>query len=185
MRLSDTDIRKEICETGEIGVDPFVDEHVNGASIDLRLADTFIRQRPLSASIIEPGVSTPNMVTTATKKGDAIILSPQEFILGSTIERVSIPKYMVGHLDGRSTFARYGLIVHITAHTLQPGWAGNVTLELFNAGPFHLKLTPGTRICQVSFELLTSPSTGYKGRYQNAVGTAVGKRDNDEDSEGC
>jgi dCTP deaminase len=91
--------------------------------------------------------------------GEPFYLHPGEFALGITVQRVRIWEGLAGRLDGRSSLARLGLMVHATAHTIDPGWDGRITLEFFNCGPLPLALRPGMRICAISFEALMTPST--------------------------
>ncbi|HBM12447.1 MAG TPA: dCTP deaminase, partial [Rhodospirillaceae bacterium] len=108
------------------------------------------------------------MTEYAVPTGDAFILQPKAFALGATRERVKIPDDLVGWLDGRSSLARIGLMVHATAHTLEPGWNGVITLEFFNAGNVALALRPGMRVCAVSFEPLTSSALNPYDRKEGA-----------------
>ena len=92
-------------------------------------------------------------------EGGAFYLHPGELALGVTVERITVPDDVVGWLDGRSSLARLGLMIHITAHTIDPGWDGRITLEFANIGRFPLALRPGMRICAVSFEPLSGPTS--------------------------
>ena len=92
-------------------------------------------------------------------KDKAFYLHPGELALGITIERLSLPNDLVGWLDGRSSLARLGLMVHITAHTIDPGWDGRITLEFANIGKLPLALRPNMRICAISFEQLSGPTS--------------------------
>jgi dCTP deaminase len=88
--------------------------------------------------------------------GQAFFLHPGELALASTYESVSIPDDLVGWLDGRSSLARLGLMVHVTAHRIDPGWEGQIVLEIFNSGKLPLALRPGMDICAINFETLSS-----------------------------
>jgi hypothetical protein len=92
--------------------------------------------------------------------------------VGCTAETIEIPKTLVGWLDGRSTLARFGLLVHVTAHRVDPGWNGKVVLEFYNAGAWPLRLQPGMKIGAMSFEEINGRiDVGYGDRadasYQN------------------
>lgn len=84
-------------------------------------------------------------------------IMPGEFILGSTIEKVSIPANMVARIEGKSSWARRGLIVH-TAGFIDPGFVGNLTLEITNLGPKPVYLDKGIRISQLAFQFLDLPA---------------------------
>ena len=166
MKLSDIDIRKAL-ETGRLGIAPTPQEDDFGSfSVDLRLGDRFRvfehSQHPfidLASRDSVYAMSEKLMRDIAPEEGGAFTLHPGELALGVTVERVRLPDDMVGWLDGRSSLARLGLMVHITAHTIDPGWDGRITLEFYNSGRFPLALRPGMRICAISFEPLSSPTS--------------------------
>ena len=181
MKLSDIDIRKYL-DAGWLEIDPLADRHIGPMSVDLSLATRFlffkhsqlelinVRERTLKEELNQADLMDEIDVGADGK----FILQPGQFALGSTVERVALPSDLAGWLDGRSSLARVGLMVHATAHTLEPGWDGAITLEFFNAGNVALALHPGVRICAVSFEKLTTPverDYGEKGgRYQGQTG---------------
>jgi len=84
------------------------------------------------------------------------IVHPGEFILGTTMERLHVPDDLVGQLDGRSSLGRLGIIIHSTAGFIDPGFIGNVTLEISNLNNIAVALYPNMRVCQLSFEQLSS-----------------------------
>lgn len=93
------------------------------------------------------------------------LLKRGEFCLGVTRERIRVPVDLVGYLDGRSTLARLGLMVHVTAHRIDPGWDGNIVLEFYNCGIDDILLVGGSVIGAVSFETLVGGYTdGYIDR---------------------
>ncbi len=96
-------------------------------------------------------------------------LRPREFILGFTLEEVSIPGWLAANVQGKSSLARAGLAVHITAPHINPGFVARITLEMYNHGPWNLQLIPGKDlVCQVIFYKLTSP---VSQKVINAFGT--------------
>lgn len=121
--------------------------------------------------------------TLKTIKGESIdiskkpyLLQPHEFILGSTKEYVKIPRDIVGRVEGRSSVGRLGLMVHVTAGFIDPGFNGNITLELYNVSDQPFKLKYNDRLCQIVFETLDRP-TGhpYNGKYQFDEGVVTSK----------
>ena len=86
---------------------------------------------------------------------EAFFLHPGELALAITRESITLPANMVGWLDGRSSLARLGLMVHVTAHRIDPGWSGNIVLEFFNSGKLPLALKAGMKIGALSFEVLS------------------------------
>lgn len=159
MILSDRDLRK--AQADYAIVEPFVDGHVQPASIDLRLGRDFLF---MGASINAAG----NMP-----------LDPGDFALGTTMETVTIPAHLVGQINGRSSWARKGLIVHTTAGFIDPGFTGQITLELANLSHETLWLPVGERICQLVLTQLTSPaekpygSAGLGSHYQGQTGVTA------------
>lgn len=160
MKLSDQDIQHRLDE-GSIQIDPMAKAKLGPVSIDLTLDHRFLyfRHEQMSVIDVEEGLDAADaMASLDVVEGERFVLQPKSFALGATAERVKIPSDLVGWLDGRSSLARIGLMVHATAHTLEPGWDGVITLEFFNAGNVALALRPGMRVCAVSFEPLTSPA---------------------------
>ena len=84
--------------------------------------------------------------------------------MGMTLEKITLPDNICGRLEGRSRFARLGLLVHITASFMQPGISNHQVLEMYNASPFPLAIHPGTKICQFVFEY-TVGEGHYRGRF--------------------
>lgn len=105
---------------------------------------------------------------------DGFILAQGHFVLGSTVEHVNIPNNLVGRIEGKSTRARQGLQIH-SAGYLDPGFRGNVTLELVNFSPRPMVLYPDIRVAQLSFEWLSSsceqPYSEKRNHYQDSDGT--------------
>lgn len=104
-----------------------------------------------------------------------LFLQPGSLILSSTFENITIPNNLVGWLDGRSSLARLGLMIHATAHRIDPGWKGNIVLEIFNAGKLTLGLCPKMKIAALSFEILSqSVSLPYNVRRESKYKTQNG-----------
>lgn len=151
--LSDGEIRKLI-QNGVIKDFGDLEEQLQPASFDVRLASKMLIPVPSSSPV---RVGEVEKIDYFDGFGP-IIIQPGGFILASTIERVEIPDDLVAIVNGRSTFGRLGLTVHITAGYIDPGFRGNITLEIFNAGPHAIVLEPGERIAQLVFESLSSPA---------------------------
>jgi dCTP deaminase len=109
-------------------------------------------------------------------EGDrAFILHPGEFALGTTEERVRMPADLVGVVDGRSSIGRLAVVVHATAGFIDPGFEGQITLELSNIGSIPVKLYPGMRIAQIVLHVMSSPAERPYGeargsQYSNQTG---------------
>ena len=186
MKLSDIDIRRYLAD-GRLGIDPLDESNIGPISVDLSLGSRFLFFKHSQLSLINVREHTLKQELQQADLMDEIdvgpegrfILQPGQFALGSTVERVSLCDELAGWLDGRSSLARVGLMVHATAHTLEPGWDGTITLEFFNAGNVALALYPAVRICAVSFEMLSQPAErhyGAKGgRYQGQHGPVASR----------
>jgi dCTP deaminase len=85
------------------------------------------------------------------------ILHPGQFVLGSTLERIALPDDLVARLEGKSSLGRLGLLIHSTAGYVDPGWDGNLTLELSNVANLPITIYYGMKIGQISFIRMTTP----------------------------
>ena len=158
MVLSDRDIRAEI-EAGRIVIDPFIPEAVQPSSVDLHLDRRFRVFRNSRYPFIDVRADQPELTELVEIGGDdPFILHPGEFVLGSTFERVGLPNDLVARLEGKSSLGRLGLLIHSTAGYVDPGWEGNLTLELSNVANLPITLYDGMKIGQISFQRLTSPA---------------------------
>ncbi len=184
MILSDQDLRKNL-QSGELVVDPIDDwdNQIQPASIDLRLGSTFITYRAPAVSCIDPRDQEAfERITDLMRVGDeGFVLQSGDFALGSTFERVRIPKHLVGRVEGRSSIGRLGVVVHATAGFIDPGFEGQITLELSNLGRCAVKVYPGMRISQLVLHTMTSPSErpyGHRSRlskYQGQLGPVASR----------
>jgi len=154
MILSDADILRAL-DSGRIDVEPSPDaSQIQPASLDVRL-----------------GAELYNCTEDAViSRQDHHTLAPNTRYLGHTHETVSLPDDVAAQLTGRSTIGRLGVIVHKTAGWIDPGFSGNVTLELYNHADRAVPLDVGQRVAQLVFFELSSPSSGYDGKYQNQKG---------------
>ena len=157
MVLSDGDIRAEV-EAGRIVIDPYVPEAVQPSSVDLHLDNRFRVFRNSRYPYIDVREEQPELTELVEIRDDEpFILHPGEFVLGSTLERVELPNDLVARLEGKSSLGRLGLLIHSTAGYVDPGWEGNLTLELSNVANLPITLYDGMKIGQISFQRLSSP----------------------------
>ena len=157
MVLSDRDIRAEI-EAGRIVIDPFTPDAIQPSSVDLHLDRRFRVFRNSRYPYIDVRADQPELTELVEISGDdPFILHPGEFVLGSTLERVELPNDLVARLEGKSSLGRLGLLIHSTAGYVDPGWEGNLTLELSNVANLPITLYDGMKIGQISFQRLSSP----------------------------
>lgn len=147
-------------ERGDLRFEPPVDidQQVQPASIDLRLGAAFRIFNYGNHALIDPSkpIDFDDFTELVTINERPFILHPGAFVLGSTLEYVSIPANLVGRLEGRSSIGRLGVIVHATAGFIDPGFEGTITLEISNAGKIPVALHSGMRICQLTL-LETGP----------------------------
>lgn len=151
---------KEAVENGDIVIDDFSEERLNPNSYNLRLSPKLLRY---TSNTLDMFQNNPTEEITITDHG--YILRPGEFYLGSTIEGTYTPKH-IPCIDGRSSIARLGIFVHVTAGFGDIGFDGTWTLEIFVIHP--LRIYPYDEIGQVSFETVTGDASyQYNGRYNH------------------
>jgi len=160
MVLSDRDIKKAL-KSGRIEIFPVPDlkTQLGSCSIDLRLGNNFRVFEHSSNAYIDPSKKDYSKEITrevVVKNGENFVMQPGDFVLAVTLERVKIPNNLMGRLEGRSSLGRLGIVVHSTASIFDPGWNGRCVLELGNLGRMAVSLTPGMRICAMTFEELSS-----------------------------
>jgi dCTP deaminase len=152
--LADCQIKARV-KTGEIKIVPYDDECVQPASYDLHLDDQFKIFRPHRTEVIDTKDPVKDLMEDADLENrDSFVLHPGSFALGLVKEVTGVDNKHVGRLEGKSSLARLGLIIHTTAGFLDPGNSLQLTLELFNASPLPIKLYPGMKIAQIAFEEL-------------------------------
>jgi dCTP deaminase len=167
--LSDRDIIKAI-EEKRIEIDPFDPACVQPSSVDLhvdRYFRTFHNARYPYIDVKKPMDGLTELVDV--KEEDPFILHPGEFVLGSTLESVSLSNDLVARLEGKSSLGRLGLLIHSTAGFVDAGWNGHLTLELSNVANLPITIYPNMKIGQVSFFAMSSPAENPYG--SNKVGS--------------
>ena len=171
MILSDRRLR-ELLKSGELVISPIDDRlQIQPASVDIRLDDTFATVKNSYNQII----SLDESYDYDEFRRDEYILLPGQFILGSTIEYIELPPNITAFVEGRSSYGRLGLFIQ-NAGWVDPGFKGNITLELFNASNRAIKLRAGKRLGQLVFAEMDSPAENpYNGKYQLQRG-ATGSR---------
>ncbi|CAG9001239.1 MAG: dCTP deaminase [Candidatus Celerinatantimonas neptuna] len=194
MRLCDIDIERYM-EQGLIVIEPAPTKGmISGVTVDIRLGHEFRVFNDHTAPYID--LSGPKeRVTEQLHKvmsdeiyiadEDAFFLHPGELALAATYESVTLPDNLVGWLDGRSSLARLGLMVHVTAHRIDPGWSGKIVLEFFNSGKLPLALRPKMAIGALNFETLSAPAARpynkrINAKYKNQQGAVASRIDEDE-----
>jgi len=159
MILSNQDIKKAL-ETGEIKITPKLsDEQIGPASVDLTLAENFlkIKTEHIGKALDLDKIKQDDV--TEKIPGKSIELKTGELVLGKTVEKIELPDSICGWIQGRSSFARLGTAIHITAAFIQPGSRNRQVLEMINFAPFSVTVRAGMRPCQVIFERMESKTT--------------------------
>src|SRR5215210_2592138 len=177
MVLSDRSIRRLIDE-GRIGIDPFDDGLVQPSSVDVRVDRLFRVFRNSRYPFIDVKKEQEDLTELVEVSDDdqPFILHPGEFVLGSTLERITLPDDLVARLEGKSSLGRLGLLIHSTAGFIDPGWDGHVTLELSNVANLPITIYVGMKIGQISFVQLSEPAEtpygadGLGSKYQGQAG---------------
>ena len=176
MLLSDRDIRAAVA-SGRLVVEPWDAGLVQPSSVDVRLDRYFRVFNNSQYTHIDPAQQQDDLTALVEPKGDEpFVLHPGEFVLGSTLEVVTLPDDLAGRLEGKSSLGRLGLLTHSTAGFIDPGFSGHITLELSNVANLPITLWPGMKIGQLCLLRLTSASENPYGsaaagsRYQGQQG---------------
>ena len=166
MILSDRSIREQMA-AGRIVVDPLGPNAVQPASVDIRLDSEILVFRNnwrTHIDVMKPADDVVEKITV--EEGRPFLLHPGQFALGSTLESVTIPDDIVARMEGKSSLARYGLLIHSTAGFVDPGWTGKLTLEFSNVGILGITLHKGMKIGHISFTQLTTPADNPYGSHE-------------------
>lgn len=170
MILTDKQITEKIKNKQIIITPPPTPEQIQPSSIDLKLDNEFYtiipQEQPLDIKNQNPKY---NSIT-----GNAIILAPNQFILATTKEYITLPPNLVARVEGRSSLARLGIMIHVTAGFIDAGFEGNITLEIKNVSEQPIILYENMRIAQILFEELGDTPTRVYGecgnKYQGQTG---------------
>jgi dCTP deaminase len=155
--LADRDIRAAL-QAGRVRIDPYDPACLQPSSVDLHLDREFRVFRNNRYPYIDVRQPQPDLTElVAITDEEPFILHPGEFVLGQTLEWVELPDDLVARLEGRSSLGRIGLLIHSTAGYVDPGWKGNLTLELSNVANLPIALYFGMKIGQISFFRMSSP----------------------------
>jgi dCTP deaminase len=156
--LSDKDILKLI-KRGKLVVKPFDPKRIQPGALEVRLGKEFMVLKKSDSPIDTKKTKLSNLTKVVKVGKEGFVLKPDELVLVKTKESIKVPKNLIGWLVTRSSFAKLGLIAHLSSGFIHPGSEGKQTLELCNLGGFPLRLYPGQAVCQIVFEKTVSPST--------------------------
>lgn len=170
MILSDKTILKML-ETRTLQISPLGKEQIQPASVDIRLGNTFSIVEDSSTGII----TLENEIKYKTIRSDTYILLPNQFVLATTMEYFDLPNNLTAFVEGRSSLGRMGLFIQ-NAGWVDPGFKGEITLELYNANRCAIELKAGRRVGQLVFAQMDDTALNpYNGKYQGQKG-ATGSR---------
>ena len=179
--ISDRDIRRHL-DSGRVRLEPSDPAMVQPASVDVRLDRWFRLFDNHKYAHIDPEQEQPELTRLVEVAPDEpFVLHPGEFVLGATYEKVTLPDGIAARLEGKSSLGRLGLLTHSTAGFIDPGFSGHVTLELSNMATLPIKLWPGSKVGQLCFFQLSSPtehpygSGAYGNRYQGQRGPTASR----------
>ncbi len=170
MILSDKTI-KEMLEEKTLAIEPIDKEQIQPASVDIRLGNTFCVVEDSSASII----NLEDKIEYKTITSDSYVLLPNQFVLATTMEYVKLPNDLTAFVEGRSSLGRMGLFIQ-NAGWVDPGFEGEITLELYNANRCAIELKAGRRVGQLVFAKMDKEAENpYMGKYQGQKGATGSK----------
>ena len=167
MILSNVDIKQNVQELKHLKIEPFIEANVQPASLDITLSNSFavMAKRLPGDKVYIVDMSEP-IPYKKIENVDEFILYPRHFVLASTQEYIDLPLDIAADLEGRSSVGRAGVFIQ-NAGYIDPGFSGQITLELYNAGNYAVKLKKGIRIGQLIFHRLENPTDEpYRGKYQ-------------------
>ncbi|MBW3657200.1 MAG: dCTP deaminase [Actinobacteria bacterium] len=166
MILSDRSIRAAL-DDGRITIDPLGEDAIQPSSVDVRVDNGFRVFANHRYPYIDVREEQPDLTELVEVSDDEpFILHPGEFVLGATLERISLPHDIVSRLEGKSSLGRLGLLIHSTAGFIDAGFDGYVTLELSNVATLPITIYPGMKIGQFAFFQLDGPAEFPYGSQQ-------------------
>lgn len=170
MILSDKTIQ-EMLSAGTLQIEPLEPQQVQPASVDIRLGDTFSVVEDSPAGVL----ALDGDIRYRTITSDTYVLLPNQFVLATTMEYVALPDDVTAFVEGRSSLGRLGLFIQ-NAGWVDPGFEGEITLELYNANRCAIELKAGRRVGQLVFARMAGAALHpYRGKYQGQRG-AMGSR---------
>lgn len=161
--LSKSEIIKQV-KSGNVSISGFNESFVGAGSVDFHLGREFRVFRQAKELFHVNEDMDVGKVTKLIKIDDYLTLLPGQSVHGITKERLTLPANLCGWIQGKSSLARIGLLVHITANFIHPGTDSKIVLEMTNAGPMPLAIHPGIAICQIILEETKGEAT-YEGKY--------------------
>jgi dCTP deaminase len=169
--LHSDEIRR-LLSTRNIVIDPILepDRQIQSVSVDLRLDNYFGQFRSTNEAIIDPSDLKADYLGFEEREFyiEHFVIQPGDFVLGQTFEYIALPGNIVGLLEGRSSIGRQGLMVHVTAGVVDPGFSGHLVFELANVGKMPLLVYPLMRVARMTF-VRTKQTAPYSGQYSMQI----------------
>ena len=170
MILSDRTIRQMLSDHSLV-ISPLTEDQIQPASVDVRLGNTFSVVEDSSSGIL----TLTHEISYKAITADTYLLLPGQFVLATTMEYFELPDDLTAFVEGRSSLGRLGLFIQ-NAGWVDPGFCGEITLELFNANRCAIELQAGRRVGQLVFARMDQAAGHpYRGKYQGQKG-ATGSR---------
>lgn len=185
MILTDREIEIALAKR-QIIIEPRPDfkSALSSTTLDLTLSSNFVEWEPIGGSTITPGSKDYSYINLEKlrKKIDnkSYIIESKGFVLGWTAEYLKLPEEarIAARVEGKSSLARLGVGIHVTAPTIHSGFEGNIQLEIFNFGPHRIELSAGMRVCQLIFEqTYGTPNKGYDGAFSRQTIEGLVRKD--------
>ena len=153
---------------GKLEITPLDKNQIGPASIDLTLGNSFrVFKKVRKVFHVTEEINYDKITEVIeVKDGEHLLLMPGELVHGITKEKLKLPNNLAGRIEGRSRFARIGLMTHVTAGLLQPGCNNKQVLEISNMSPMPIALHPGTKICQIILEEIKGEAE-YRGKFKD------------------
>jgi len=165
----------------EVVIDPILEpEQIKSVSVDLRLDNLFGEFKSTKEALIDPSNIKPSYLEFVELEfyREYYVVQPGDFVLAQTFEYIALPKSVVGLLEGRSSIGRQGLMIHVTAGVVDPGFSGHLVFELANVGKMPVLVYPLMRVARITF-LRTETADPYAGQYSMQVKIRVPSVDPD------
>lgn len=185
MILSDRDIAKEILH-GDLVVEPARFDDIEPASLDVRLGNEFKFAHQMQEVVDIQKCESMEFDTVIVEDDSSIEIGPDDFVLATTESRFEMPSHLMASLEGRSSIGRNAISVHSTAGHIDPGFTGQITLEMQIDSSVPMKVTPGMRIAQLVFKELKTPAKEpydkqESSKYNGQTGPTESRIDEDFD----
>lgn len=174
--LVDWEIKKLI-ELGIVVIEPLLelDKQLNPSGLDLHLDTQIIEIVRIRQAYLDARSEPPRDFYKTTEMDILdedkayFTLHPGELVLARSMEYISLPPFIAGGLDGRSSLGRIGVEVHVTAGSIDPGFKGHVAFELTNLGKVPVLLRPGDRVARLILHVTEKAEKPYRGKYQYQI----------------